>query len=112
MLPSISEYLYLLHSEVLGSVSRASPAKAVVSYRVVLKRKPGKELIEEQESLLAKMVHNDQTWTEIGQHFPGYILPSLKENFFMKQGGQPRKRGRKAGVRLSRYIYKDETSFA
>jgi hypothetical protein len=29
----------------------------------------------------------------------------------MKQGGQPRKRGRKAGVRASRYIYEDETSF-
>ena len=101
-----------LYSEVLGSVSRESLVKAIVSYRVVLKRKPGKELTKEQESLLAKMVHEDQTWAEIGQHFPGHILLSLKENFFIKQGGQPRKRGRKAGVRASRYIYKDETSFA
>lgn len=98
-----------LHSEALGSISGES--KAAVSDRVVLKQKPVKELIKEEESLLAKMVHDDKTWAEIGQRFPGHTLPLLKENFFMKQGGQPRKRGRKAGVRASRYIYKDETSF-
>jgi hypothetical protein len=57
------------------------------------------------------MVQEDETWADIGRHFPGYILQLLKENFFMKQGGQPRKQGRKAGVRASRYIYEDETSF-
>jgi hypothetical protein len=111
-LQSTSKHQHLsLHSEVLGSVSRESPAKATVSHRVISKRKPSKELTEEQERLLAKMVHDDQTWEEIGRNFPGHTLPSLKENFFMKQGGQPRKRGRKAGVRASRYIYEDETSF-
>jgi len=62
----------LLYLEVLGSVSRELLAKAIVSYRVILKRKPGKELIEEQESLLAKMVHDDQTWADIGRRFPGH----------------------------------------
>jgi hypothetical protein len=56
------------------------------------------------------MVHDDQTWADIGQRFPGHLLQLLKENF-KKQGGQPRKRGRKAGVRASRYIYEDEISF-
>jgi hypothetical protein len=112
-LPLTCEHPHLsLHSEVLGSISRESSAKPAASHRVVSKRKPGKELTKEQESLLAKMVYDDQTWAEIGRHFPGHTLPSLKENFFMKQGGQPRKRGRKAGVRASRYIYEDETSFA
>jgi hypothetical protein len=72
--------------EVFASGSGDSPAKAVVSHRVILERKPGKELTKEQESLLAKIVHEDQTWAEIGQHFPGHTLPSLKENF-TKQGG-------------------------
>ena len=56
------EYPYLLlHSEVLGSISRELLAKAIVSHRVILKRKLGKELTKEQESLLAKMVHDNQT---------------------------------------------------
>jgi hypothetical protein len=111
-LPRICEHPHLLlHSEVLGSISSESLAKAAVSHRVVSKQKPGKELTTEQESLLAKMVQEDKTWAEIGQHFPGHTLPSLKEHF-KKQGGQPRKRGRKAGVRATRYIYEDETSFA
>ncbi|KAH9205202.1 hypothetical protein DL95DRAFT_470777 [Leptodontidium sp. 2 PMI_412] len=62
-------------------------------------RRPGKELTERQEILLAKMVHDDKTWAEIGGQFPGHTLQSLKENFFTKQGGKPRKRGRKPGVR-------------
>jgi hypothetical protein len=91
-LPRTSEHFHLsLHSEVLGSAS--------ASHQVVSTRKLGKELTKEQESLLAKMIHDDQTWTEIGRHFPGHTLPSLKENFFKKQGGQPRKRGRKPGAR-------------
>ena len=101
-LPRTSEHLHLsLHPEVLDSVSRESLAKAAVSHRVVSTRKPGKVLTKEQESLLAKMVHDDQTWAEIGRHFPGHTLPSLKENFFTEQGGQPRKGGRKPGVTAS-----------
>jgi len=98
--PSTCEHPNLsLYSEDLGSISGESPAKAAVSHRVVSKREPRKELTKEQESLLAKMVHDDQTWAEIRRHFPGHTLLSLKENFFTKQGGQPRKRGRKPGVR-------------
>jgi len=109
-LPRTSDHSHLcLHSELLGSGE--SLAKATASHQVVSTRKPDKELTKEQEILLAKLVHEDKTWAEIGRHFPGHTLPSLKENFFMKQGGQPRKRGRKAGVRASRYIYKDETCF-
>jgi hypothetical protein len=62
-------------------------------------RRPGKELTERQEIRLAKMVHDNKTWAEIGRHFPGHTLQSLKENFFTKQGGKPRKRGRKPGVK-------------
>jgi hypothetical protein len=110
-LPLTSEHSHLsLNSEVLGSVSRESPVKAAVSHRVLSTRKPSKELTRKQESLLAKMVHDDQTWAEIGRHFPGHTLKSLKENFFIKQRGQPRKRGRKAGVRASWYIYEEETN--
>lgn len=99
-LPYIPEHLNLsLDSEALGASSGESPTKAAVCYRAVTSRKPGKELTEEQESLLAKMVHEDKTWTEIGRHFPGHTLQSPKENFFTKQGGRPRKRGRKPGVR-------------
>jgi hypothetical protein len=36
---------------------------------------------------LAKMVRDDQTWAEIGRHFPGHTLPSLKENFSRSKGG-------------------------
>ncbi|KAF8850006.1 hypothetical protein BDZ45DRAFT_697068 [Acephala macrosclerotiorum] len=100
-LPRIPEHLGLsLHSEILGAGSRESSAEAVVSHKAVASRKPGKELTKEQESLLAKMVHEDETWTEIRRHFPGHTLQSLKENFFTKQGGKPRKRGRKPGVRI------------
>jgi len=61
-LPRTYEHPHIsLHSEVLGSISRESLVKAIVSHRVILKRKPGKELIKEQESLLAKMVYNDET---------------------------------------------------
>ncbi|KAH6668337.1 hypothetical protein B0J14DRAFT_160406 [Halenospora varia] len=99
-LPRTSEHFHLsLHSEVFGSVSGESPAKAAVSHRAVSTRKPGKELTKEQESLLAKMVYEDKTWPEIGRHFPGHRLHLLKENFFKQQGGKPRKRGRKRGVR-------------
>jgi len=33
------------------------------------------------------MVLDDKTWAEIGRHFPGHTLQSLKDNFFTKQGG-------------------------
>ena len=99
-LPCISGHLDLsVHSEVLGASSREPSAEAAVSYRAVTCRKPAKELTKKQESLLAKMVLEDKTWKEIGRHFPGHTLQSLKENFFTKQGGKPRKRGRKPGVR-------------
>jgi hypothetical protein len=45
------------------------------------------------------MVYDDETWTKIGQHFSGHTLQSLKENLFTKQGGKPRKRGRKPGAK-------------
>jgi len=94
------EYSHLsLHSEVLSSVSRESLVKTIVSHRVILTQKPGRELTKEQETLLAKIVHEDQTWAEIGRHFPGHILPSLKENYFTMQGVQARKRRRKPGMR-------------
>jgi len=88
-----------LHSEVLITSSRESSVEAAVSRRAVTSRKPCKELTQNQESLLAKMVHDDKTWAEIGQKFPGHTLQSLKENFFTKQGGKPRKRGRKPRVK-------------
>jgi len=94
------EHLSLsLHSEVLSTTSMESSVKAAVSRRAFTSRKPGKELTKDQENRLAKMVHDDKTWTEIGRHFLGHTLQSLKDNFFMKQGGKPRKRGRKPGVR-------------
>jgi hypothetical protein len=84
MLPHNPKHLHIsLHSEILGSISRDS-AKATVPRQVILTRKPGKELIELEESLLAKMVHDDKTWAEIGLRFPGHPLPLLKENFFRK----------------------------
>ncbi|KAH7374060.1 hypothetical protein BKA64DRAFT_256163 [Cadophora sp. MPI-SDFR-AT-0126] len=99
-LSHVPEHLSLsLHSGGLSTSSRESSVEAAVSRRAVTSRKPGKELTENQERLLAKMVHDDKTWTEIGGHFPGHTLQSLKENFFTKQGGKPRKRGRKPGVR-------------
>jgi hypothetical protein len=85
MLPGTCEHPYLLlHSKVLGFISRELQAKAIISHRVILKRKPGKELTTEQESLLAKIVHKNETWAEIRRHFPGHTLLSLKENFFKK----------------------------
>jgi hypothetical protein len=99
-LPCIPEHLNLsLHPAVLSASSKESSAEAVVSRRAVTSRKPARELTKNQESLLTKMVHEDKTWAEIGRQFPGHALQSLKENFFTKQGGTPRKRGRKPGVR-------------
>jgi hypothetical protein len=93
-LPHIPGQLNLsLSSEVLGGGSGESPTRVTASHRAVTSRKPGKELTEEQESLLAKMVDEDKTWIEIGRHFPSHTLQLLKENFFTKQGGKPRKRG-------------------
>lgn len=89
-----------LSSEVLSGGSRESPIKAAASHRAVTSRKPSKELTKEQESLLVKMVHEDKTCIEIERHFPGHTLQSLKESFFTKQGGRPRKRGRKPGVKV------------
>ncbi|KUJ06353.1 uncharacterized protein LY89DRAFT_743964 [Mollisia scopiformis] len=102
-LSHVPEHLSLsLHSEVLSTSSRELSVEAAVSRQAVTSRKPGKEPTKNQESLLAKMVHDDKTWAEIGQHFPGHTLQSLKENFFTKQGGKPRRRGRKAGVKVVR----------
>ncbi|KAH6700701.1 hypothetical protein BKA61DRAFT_208150 [Leptodontidium sp. MPI-SDFR-AT-0119] len=99
-LSHVPEHLNLsLHSEVLSTSSRESSAEAAVPRRAATSRKPGKELTKNQESLLAKMVHEDKTWAEIGQKFTGHTLQSLKENFFTKQGGKPRKRGRKPRVK-------------
>lgn len=89
-----------LSSEVLSGGSRESPTKATASHRAVASRKLSKELTKEQESLLVKMVHEDKTWIEIERHFSGHTLQSLKENFFTQQGGKPRKRGRKPGVKI------------
>ncbi|PVH70471.1 hypothetical protein DL98DRAFT_597783 [Cadophora sp. DSE1049] len=88
-----------LHSEDLGTSSRESSVEAAVSRRAVTSRKLGKELTKNQESRLAKMVHDDETWAEIGRHFPGHTLQSLKDNYFTKQRGKPRKRRRKHGVK-------------
>jgi hypothetical protein len=99
-LPHIPGQLNLtLNSEVLGGGSGESPTKAAASHPAVTSRKPGKEFTKEQESQLAAMVREDKTWAEIGRHFSGQTLQSLKENFFTKQGGKPRKRGRKPNVR-------------
>jgi hypothetical protein len=54
-------------------------AKVAASHQAIASRKTGKKLTKEQESLLAKLV---------------------QENFFMKQGGKPRRRGRKPGVEI------------
>jgi len=100
LLPHISKHLNLpLHSEDLSANAQESSIEAAVPRRAVTSRKSGKELTKDQESLLAKMVYDDQTWIEIGRHFLGHTLQSLKKNFFTKQGGRPRKRGRKPGAR-------------
>jgi hypothetical protein len=92
--------------EIFSASSRESLPEAVVFPRAVRSRKPGRELTENQESLLVKMVHNDKTWAEIGRHFPGHTLHSLKENFFTRQGGKPRvKAGVKAGAVLETREY-------
>lgn len=90
----------LLYPKVLSTSFKESLIEAIIFRRAATSCKPSKELTKNQEDLLAKMVHDDKTWTEIGKHFPGYILKLLKENFFTKQGGKPRKRGRKAGVKV------------
>jgi hypothetical protein len=95
-LPHIPDHLHLpVYSAVLGTGSKKD-----LSHQDSLPRKPGKKLTEKQESLLAKLVRKDKTWAEIGEHFPGHTLQSLKENFFGKQGGKPRRRGRKPSVRV------------
>jgi len=100
-LPPIPEHFNLsLGSGVLGAGFKELSAEAVVSHRAVTSCKLGKELTKEQESLLAKMIYEDKTWVEIGRHFPGHKLQLLKENFFTKQGGRPRRRGRKPGVKV------------
>jgi hypothetical protein len=99
-LPCIPEHLDLsLHPAVLSASFGESSAEAVVCHWAVTSRKLARELTKNQESLLTKMVHEDKTWAEIGRQFLGYALQSLKDNFFTKQGGKPRKRGRKPGVR-------------
>jgi hypothetical protein len=81
-LPRIPDYLHFpILSEMLstGCIMRP-PGKAAVSYYAVMPRKPRKELMEKQESLLAKMVRGDKTWAEIERQFPNQALQSLKEN--------------------------------
>ncbi|KAH7418850.1 hypothetical protein BKA64DRAFT_210543 [Cadophora sp. MPI-SDFR-AT-0126] len=62
---------------VLSTSSRESSAEAAVSRRAVTSRKPCKELTQYQEGLLAKMIHDDKTWAEIGRHFPGHTEGGL-----------------------------------
>jgi hypothetical protein len=45
--------------EVLSFIFKELLAKATIFYRVILKQKPNKEFIKEQESLLAKMIYNN-----------------------------------------------------
>lgn len=40
------------------------PEKAAVSYHAVMPYKPRKELMEKQESLLAKIVCGDKSWAK------------------------------------------------
>jgi len=88
-----------LHSEITSASFKESLTKAATSHPAVTSHQSGKELTKEQEGILAKMVFEHKTWTEIGRHFSGHTLQSLKENFFTKQGGKPRKQGRKPGVK-------------
>ncbi|KAL3418451.1 hypothetical protein PVAG01_10167 [Phlyctema vagabunda] len=99
-LPCISERLNLSgHSDMTGPSSREPSAEDAVTYPSVMSRKLDKPLTKAQEILLAEMVREDETWKKIGERFPGHTLQALKENFFKKQGGKPRKRGRKPGLR-------------
>ena len=78
-LSHVPEHLNLsLHSEVLSTSSREVSVEAAASRRAITSRKPGKELTKNQESRLAKMVHDDKTWADIGRHFPNHTLQSLK----------------------------------
>lgn len=88
-----------MYSDISGSSSREPSAEDVATYPSVMSRKMDKPLTKAQEILLAEMVREDRTWRKIGEQFPGHTLQALKENFFTKQGGKPRKRGQKPGVR-------------
>lgn len=55
----------LLYSKVLSSSSKKS-ADITVSYQAITSRKLSKELTEDQERLLAKIVLEDITWKQIG----------------------------------------------
>ena len=81
------------------SKKRAQSQEALVSDWAISTRR-GNELNKSQESLLAKMIQENKTWSEIRQHFPDHPLQLLKDNFFKNQGGKPRKRGRKPGVKV------------
>ncbi|KAF4629440.1 hypothetical protein G7Y89_g8704 [Cudoniella acicularis] len=63
-LPRFPEHFNLsLHSEVLSPGSMESSVATVVSSPAVTPRKPRKELIKGQKSLLAKIFHEDKIWT-------------------------------------------------
>jgi len=98
----VQEHPHLsIHSAVLDTgFKEGLSAKATVSHQASAPQKSTEKLTEKEESLLVKMVSKDKTWAEIVENFPGHTLQSLKHNFFGKQGGKPRKRGRKPGVRL------------
>lgn len=81
------------------SKNRAQSREVLVPDWAISTQRRGNELTKSQESLLAKMIQDNETWTEIGQHFPDHPLQLLKDNF-KKQGGKPRKRGRKPGVKV------------
>jgi hypothetical protein len=58
----IPEYLNLLfYSEDLNNNSKELLIKTIVSRRAIISRKFSKELTKDQENLLAKMVHDNQT---------------------------------------------------
>lgn len=91
-LPHILEHL---HRPICSTVLGTGSSKAMASQRAIKPRKPEKQLTTTQESLLAKLVRPNKSWAEIERHFQGHPLQSLKDNYFGKQGGKPRRRGRK-----------------
>ena len=49
---------------------------------------------------MAKTVHDNKTWAEIGWHFPGRTMQALKENFKKQEArGKAAEAGAKPRVR-------------